>query len=127
MVIGIKETTLMEGQEIISTFKSDGKKFDGNKNRVDLLSTVALEKIARVMTFGATKYGDNNWRKGIAWSRVIGALMRHIFAYVRGENTDPETGLSHLAHAGCCVLFLLEYEETHRELDDRYVPITKAA
>lgn len=110
----------MEGQEILSTFKTEGKKFDGDKVRVDLLSVIAMEEIAKVMTFGAKKYGDNNWRKGIGWTRVLGALLRHTFAFIRGENTDPETGLSHLAHAGCCVMFLLEYERTHPELDDRY-------
>lgn len=110
----------MEGQEIVGTFKTSGKKWDAGKVRVDLLSPLALEEIAKVMTFGATKYGDNNWRKGIAWSRVIGALLRHTFAFMRGEDNDPETGLSHMAHAGCCVMFLLEYIVSHKELDDRY-------
>ena len=114
------ENNNMEGQEILTTFKTEGKKWDGGKVRVDLLSPYALEQIAKVMTFGATKYGDNNWREGIAWSRLIGALLRHTFAFMRGEDSDPETGLSHLAHAGCCIMFLLESLVTHPELDDRY-------
>ncbi len=106
----------MEGQVDLDT----GVKHDSGKVRMDLLSPIALEEIAKVMTFGAKKYGDNNWRKGILWSRVFGALMRHAWAYWRGENLDPETGLSHLAHCGCCVMFLLEYSQTRIELDDRY-------
>jgi len=51
--------------------------------------------------------------------------MRHIAAYNEHENKDPESGLSHLAHAACCLLFLLEYEDTHPELDDRYDPYPK--
>lgn len=97
-----------------------GKKFDTEKPRVDLLSSKALIEIAKVMGHGAGKYGDQNWRAGIEWSRVIGAAMRHLLAFNDGEDKDAETGLSHLAHAGCCILFLLEYEKTHLELDDRF-------
>ncbi len=97
-----------------------GVKHDDGKVPLDLLSSVALEEIAKVMAFGKKKYAAHNWRGGLAWSRVIGAALRHLLAFNRGEDKDPETGLSHLAHLGCCVLFLLEFEKTHKELDDRY-------
>lgn len=97
-----------------------GVKHDSEKPRVDLLSSIALIEIAKVMTFGAKKYAAHNWRGGIAWSRVLGAALRHLLAFLGGQDKDPETGLSHLAHLGCCVMFLLEYEVTHPELDDRY-------
>ena len=97
-----------------------GIKHDQDKVRVELLSPIAMNEIAKVLTFGAKKYADNNWRKGIKWSRVLGASLRHLLAYMGGENKDPESGLSHLSHLGCCVMFLLEYEVTHTELDDRY-------
>jgi len=100
---------------------TSGTKHDQHKIRMELLSPIALEKIAQVLTFGAQKYADHNWRKGIKWSRVLGAALRHLFAWARGEDKDPETGLSHLAHAGCCIMFLLEYELTHKNLDDRFV------
>lgn len=106
----------MEGQIELAT----GVKHDSGKVRMDLLSPIALEEIAKVMTYGAKKYGDHNWHGGIAWSRVIGALLRHVFAFIRREDTDPETGLSHMAHVGCCVMFLLDYIQSHPELDDRY-------
>jgi hypothetical protein len=48
--------------------------------------------------------------------------MRHIMAFNDGEDKDPESGLSHLAHAACCIMFLLEFEKTHQELDDRFKP-----
>lgn len=117
----------MEGQIIMNKEHKDvGKKYDGGKPRMDLLSSIALEEIAKVMTFGAKKYGDNNWRGGIAWSRVLGALFRHGFSFLGGEDKDPETGLSHLAHVGCCVMFLLEYEVTRREFDDRWSTTNKS-
>jgi hypothetical protein len=97
-----------------------GIKYDGEKPRLDLLPTEALEEIAKVLTFGAKKYNDNNWRAGFKWTRVLGALLRHLFAWSRGEDLDPETGLSHMAHAGCNVLFLLTFVLTESGVDDRW-------
>jgi hypothetical protein len=98
---------------------SEGLKFDQEKNRVDLLPVDALEEIAKVLTHGAIKYGDRNWELGMKWSRPYGALLRHMFSWFKGEENDPETGLSHLAHAGCCVLFLLTYHLRKVGEDDR--------
>ena len=95
-------------------------KFDGDKLPVNLLSTEALNQTAAVLKFGADKYHAHNWRDGFAWSRPLAAAMRHIMAFNDGEDKDPESGLSHLAHAACCIMFLLEFEKTHPELDDRY-------
>jgi len=101
-----------------------GKKFDGEKVRVELIPFYPLIQIAKVMTFGAKKYGDNNWREGLKWSRVLGAILRHLFAWAMGEKFDPESGINHLAHAGCGVMFLLEFDKTHPELDDRPLGVT---
>jgi len=102
----------------------EGKKFDDDKVRMELLPPEAIEGTAKVLTFGAKKYEDRNWEKGIKYSRVFGALMRHMWAWWRGENLDPETGLSHLHHAGCCIMFLQTYNERKMdEFDDRH-PIT---
>jgi hypothetical protein len=95
-------------------------KFDGDKLPVNLLSTEALNQTAAVLKFGADKYHAHNWRDGFVWSRPLAAAMRHIMAFNDGEDKDPESGLSHLAHAACCIMFLLEFEKTHPELDDRY-------
>jgi len=95
-------------------------KNDSGKVRMELLSPIALTEIAKVLTFGSIKYEAHNWRKGFAWSRLLGAALRHLFAFIGGEDKDPETGLSHLSHLGACVMFLLEHEVTHKHLDDRY-------
>ena len=98
---------------------NQGVKFDGDKPRMDLLDAYAIEQLSQVLTFGASKYASHNWRKGIAKGRLIAAALRHLFAYLRGEDKDPESGLSHVAHAMCCCMFLLGLE--HRpELDDRW-------
>lgn len=99
--------------------EATGRKDDNGKLRFDLLPVRPLEQIASIYTYGANKYDDNNWRGGISWGRVFGASMRHLWAFWRGEDNDPESGLSHLAHAAFGCLTLLEYMETHRELDDR--------
>jgi len=97
-------------------------KYDDDKLPMHLLSTIALEEIAAVLQFGAQKYDQHNWRKGFVWSRPLSAALRHILAFNAGEDTDPESGHSHIAHAMCCLMFLLEFEKTHPELDDRYKP-----
>lgn len=89
------------------------------KVRLDLVPTAAVEQVAAVLTFGARKYGDNNWCRGARWGRYYAAALRHVFAWWRGEDRDPETGLSHLAHAVCCLLFLMEYQDNGWGADDR--------
>lgn len=102
------------------TPQPSGMKHDQDKPDMSLLSNIALVKVAQVMTFGKRKYSANNWRGGFAWSRPLAAAARHLYAYIGGEDKDPETGLSHLAHAICCLMFILEFEDTHKNLDDRY-------
>lgn len=99
----------------------EGRKLDTGKAPMALLSHTALMKISQVMEFGAKKYSADNWRFGMAWRRILSAAMRHIGAFSDGEDKDPETQLSHIAHAACCLMFLLEYEETHRDKDDRFL------
>lgn len=99
--------------------KQEGVKLDAGKPRYELLAPESLEGTARVLTFGATKYADRNWEKGMNWSRVFGALMRHLWAWWRGEEKDPETGESHLHHAACCIMFLQAYEARKAGEDDR--------
>lgn len=97
-----------------------GVKHDAGKPRMDLLPPEALREIAVVLALGAEKYDAHNWRKGFAYSRLIAAALRHVFSWVGGENTDPESGKSHLAHAACCLLFLITFEVTKAGSDDRY-------
>ena len=99
---------------------SEGLKYDTGKIPLELLPPEALTEIAKVLAFGAEKYGCHNWRKGMAWSRLVGAILRHLFAWMQGEDKDQESGLSHLAHAGCDILFLLTYEINSIGIDDRY-------
>ena len=99
---------------------STGVKFDGGKPRMDLLDPDFLAHVAQVLTFGAQKYDAHNWRKGINTSRLIAASYRHLGAINNGEDVDPESGLPHSAHLGCCVMFLDWMLANRKDLDDRW-------
>lgn len=96
-----------------------GRKDDQGKLPWGLLPFDAIEQVVHVLRFGANKYKARNWERGMAWSRPFDALLRHMTAWHRGETRDPETGLPHLAHAGCCLLFLLAMEVRSSGTDDR--------
>jgi len=90
------------------------------KLRFSLLPIEAVREIIKVFEFGAKKYSDFNWRKGCEWSKYYDATQRHLTAYWNNENTDAETRLLHLAHAGCCVLILLTFQVVGIGKDDRW-------
>jgi len=94
-------------------------KWDEGKLRYDLVPVSAERAIAEVMTYGTSKYPDRNWEGGIKWSRIYAAIRRHLAAWWSREDADPDSGLNHLKHVICDVSFLVEYLETHQELDDR--------
>lgn len=86
-------------------------KKDGGKPRPSLVPPAALEQMIEVLEYGARKYSAGNWKNCEDWSRYWDAAQRHLQAYRRGEEVDPETGLNHLAHAACSLFFLLESGE----------------
>lgn len=107
--------------QLAETKPSDkGLKYDSNKHQLDLLPPLALDDVAAVLSFGAKKYERGNYRKGLQYSRLIAAALRHIMAFNNGENNDKESGLNHIAHAACCLLFLLEMQKLKPEMDDRW-------
>lgn len=86
-------------------------RYDTGKADWSLMPFEAVEEINKVLEFGAAKYSAHNWKtgEGFKYTRVLNSLLRHVFAFMRGEDNDPESGLSHMAHAGCNVLFILYY------------------
>jgi hypothetical protein len=96
--------------------KKVGQKFDTDKPRFDLIPPRAEKLLAQVLTFGAQKYAPGNWQHvEDAEQRYIAAALRHINAQRSGEHSDPETGLPHLAHAMCCLAFVIELQEREFE------------
>lgn len=84
-----------------------GMKFDGQKNRLDLIQWPFVADIGLVLTHGAAKYAPNNWQLvENGGDRYFAAAMRHLLAYRGGELIDPESGLSHLSHCATNLMFL---------------------
>ena len=91
------------------TMRGDSKKYDAGKPMWDLLQWDAVEELVKVLTFGAERYGAYSWKEVEgARDRYMAAMMRHIKAWYTGEEIDPDSGIHHLGHAGCCLLFLLQ-------------------
>jgi hypothetical protein len=89
-----------------------GVKYDNDKPQWSLMQWGALTEVVDVLTYGAKKYAPDNWKKvPNARQRYIDAGFRHFTAYAGGEKHDSETGMSHLAHAMCCMLFLLAFDK----------------
>jgi hypothetical protein len=99
-----KETGGMKGQKLA---------------RYDLIPPEALDALAKVYGHGAHKYEDRNWEKGYSWGLCFAAMMRHAWAFWRGEETDRESGLPHLAHAAWHCFTLMTFAQTHTNKDDR--------
>ena len=75
--------------------------------------------MVRVLEFGAKKYGDYNWVKGLSIRETCESLKRHLDAFMEGEDDDPESKLSHIGHIQCNALFLSWVMENKKDLDDR--------
>ena len=89
-----------------------GMKFDGGKLDYTLVPWEGMDEVVKVLEFGAKKYARDNWKKvEHANTRYLAAAFRHLIHHNNGEAADPETGISHLAHATCCMLFLLALEK----------------
>lgn len=99
-----------------------GVKYDADKPRLDLIPPEVVLALGVVLTYGAAKYRDNNWRAngGMRWGRVYAAMQRHLLAWQSGEDLDPESGLPHLAHALTNLTFLLSFAHHGMGVDDRW-------
>lgn len=99
----------------------EGSKDDQGKRRYDLVPASAERFLAEVMTFGAHKYDDLNWTKGIPFHKLYASARRHLNAFWEGEDMDEESGLPHLAHlmANAAMLLVMSLDEKYKEFDDR--------
>ncbi len=127
-----KGTEFATGQSAFDEPEGECRKSaeSASKPRLELVPFDTIEEIAQVLTYGANKYEANNWTRGARWGRYFAAMLRHAFAWWRGEDRDPETGYSHLAHVGCNLVFLMSYQRHGWGEDDRFLgpddkPFTK--
>lgn len=101
---------------------TEATKFDEGKTDMTMVEPEFIEGVASVMMFGQKKYTRNNWKSGsgLAVSRLLASLLRHIFAFIKGEDLDPESGLSHLYHASCNIMFIMYFLKHKPSNDDRF-------
>lgn len=93
-----------------------GIKYDKEKSRWDLLPWKQLSDVVDILTFGAKKYSDDNWKNiNNHKQRYFSAAMRHLTAWFCGEKNDSESGKSHLAHVICCLLFLMWFDDNEKK------------
>lgn len=97
----------------------DGKRKDAGKiGGFYLIPVGPLREMARLYKIGAAKYTPRGWEAGMEWSRIVDPLFRHLLAWMTGETHDPVDGQHHLAAVAWACFALMEYEDTHPELDD---------
>lgn len=99
---------------------TEGTRLNKGKPRVSLIFSDAILEVAKVGTQGAEKYDDHNWRKGMKWSFMMDASLRHLLKYNNGRRKDEESNLSHLSHAAWNILALLDYEINNQGTDDLF-------
>ena len=105
--------------DVNSDAKGSGARYNTGKADLSLIPLVTLEEEAKVWEYGKAKYAAWNWAKGMNWSVPYACALRHLSAWQRGEEIDPESGQSHLAHVMCNIRMLMLYSKTYKEGDDR--------
>lgn len=100
-------------------------RFNTGKLNWGLVDFDSLEDMVKVLSFGAKKYSPHNWRKGLGTTEICESLIRHLQAYLRGEDLDPESGLSHIGHIQCNAMFLAYMNRYKPEFDNRYKDLNK--
>jgi hypothetical protein len=96
----------------------EGTKYDYGKIRYSTVPNYALEEVIQAFTYGADKYEAYNYSKGMNYTRYIDAALRHINAYLRGEDID-ESGNTHLSHAVASLMMLMDNIKIGSGNDDR--------
>lgn len=91
------------------------------KPPIELIPSQFIFGLAGILLHGKVKYAANNWMRGMSWSTVYGGVQRHLNAWYLGEDTDPDSKLSHLFHAACGIMFLTFYASRtdYKKFDDR--------
>ena len=97
---------MRESTQVFNGGSMQGTKHDQNKPRMSLVPAGVLAEVIAVLEHGAAKYGENNWTQ-VEGIRYFDAAHRHLGAWWTGEEVDKESGQAHLAHAICCLMFLM--------------------
>jgi hypothetical protein len=100
-------------------------RYNDSKLKWSLVDFDSLEEMVKVLEFGIEKYEIDNWKLGMPTLEICESMLRHLFAYMRGENSDSESGLSHIGHIMCNAMFLSYMEKNKPEMDNRRIKFKK--
>ena len=115
-----KDYTIGSNMYSETSKKAEGRKDDSGKPEIEMVDPEFLEGLAKVLMFGKEKYARNNWRNGINISRLISSTYRHLGEINKNNTLDEESGLPHVYHLACCVMFLAWTLKNKPEMDDRW-------
>ena len=96
-----------------------GDRFNSSKPRWSLVDYPSLLPLVQVLEFGANKYGENNWKKGLSYTQTTESLLRHVYAFLDNQDIDEESKLHHIGHILCNAMFLSYMIKNRPDLDDR--------
>lgn len=100
-------------------------RFNAGKLQWSMVDFKSLEDMVRVLEFGAKKYSRNNWKKGLKTTEIVDSMLRHIYAYLDGEDVDPESGINHTGHIMCNAMFLSHMHLFRKDMDTRCKTLSK--
>lgn len=109
----------MSTSELPKGVQTLADRYNEGKLQWSLVDYESLKPMVRVLMMGAKKYAPHNWKKGLPITEIFDSLQRHLIAFMSGENDDPESGISHLGHIMCNVMFMQHMMLNKPELDDR--------
>ncbi len=113
----VYKKTKEEEQQLVG---EQAARYSVGKIRYDLIPSYPIDELAKVYTYGTTKYNSDNWRKGLKWRKdVVGPVFRHLWKWIKGEKIDEESGCHHLAMVLWNICTLIEYERCGVGIDDR--------
>jgi len=99
--------------------KEAGTRYNSGKPRMSLVPPLALKEISKVCTYGAEKHGDWNWAKGLETMACVDSLLRHLYKWIEGKDTDEESGHMHMAHVAWNAMAIIDTLKLHPEMDNR--------
>jgi len=103
-----------------TTMPPRADRFNTGKRQWSMVDFESLEPMVEVLEYGANKYSKDNWKQGLPVLEICESLLRHTFAFMAGEDKDPESGLSHIGHMMCNLMFLSYVMRVKKtEFDDR--------
>jgi hypothetical protein len=113
-------TVTIDGTRIPASPPTEMFRFNSGKMPVSLVPASYTAYCTAGLAYGALKYAEHNWRRGDKWTKVYESMQRHLDAFREGEDIDAESGLPHLALAGCNLAFLTEFYDKGLGTDDRF-------